>query len=157
MSIQSKIQLNETAPLKRAPLFGVFVRWPEDGEDWIHPLDIGIARHLLPGNRVFRRVDYDADYYRFIYGELSFRARPRMWILIENEGFEVGDSIEIRSQMGKNWPMLAYIKEIVWNHLTKQINYLAVGSGRKIQQPPLARDIHRIPSLNQSCPIRWGE
>ena len=42
-------------PLKMDPQFGYFPWWPEDGDGWVHPEDVAIARSLIPSERVFCR------------------------------------------------------------------------------------------------------
>ena len=133
-----KIRYFESTPLKPPPLYGVFLRWPEDGEDWIHPFDVGIARHLLPGNRVFRRDEFDGVYFQFHYGELKFRARPRIWLVVEHEGFDIGDQVEVKSIKGRNWPQIASIGQVVWEPHKKRIEYLVEGVDRKVERPLVA-------------------
>ncbi|MGI9517568.1 MAG: DUF6960 family protein [Pirellulaceae bacterium] len=110
-------------PLKRPPVYGVFRWWPEDGEEWIHPFDIGIVRQLVPGNRVFRREDLDDDYLLISYGDIQFRVHSTIWYEIDYEGFDVGDNVEIKSRMGQADPFIGRIKDMFWNHRYKQIEY----------------------------------
>ena len=105
------------------PVYGVFLRLPEDNDDWIHPDDIGIARRLIPSNRILKRTFIDASYYRFSYGSDCFRGAGRMWLPIDHEGFDVGDRIEVTSNMGQNWPILGEIAEVRWNRMYQQIEY----------------------------------
>ena len=143
------IRICNSPAIKRIPLFGVFLRWPEDGEDWIHPFDIGVARHLLPGNRVFRRDDCDADYYLYSYGELSFRAKPKLWMLLEHEGFEVGDTVQIKSQFGSAWPCITTICDIHWDQPTRQILYQVEGFGRFPSRRFTATDFEMVQTIHR--------
>ena len=110
-------------PLKRPPVYGVFLWWPEDGEDWIHPFDIGIVRQVVPGNRVFRREDLDHRLLKISYGELTFRVKSTIWYEVKHEGFEVGDYVEVKSRMGQAEPFIGRIKDMVWDHHKKRIEY----------------------------------
>ena len=142
----------ESPPFKKKSfaneaLYGVFLRWPEDGEDWVHPLDIGVARHLLPGNRIFRREQWNSDYYQYHYGKLSFRAKPKLWMLLEHEGFDIDDFVEVKSMMGKNWKVTAKIVDVFWDAYHREIEYSVEGYGRGIQRRFLAGDLMLVPNL----------
>ncbi|TWU04883.1 hypothetical protein [Stieleria varia] len=76
------------------PDYGCFLRWPENGQGFIHPDDVAIATRVLPSNRVMRRVSFDDTYYHFRYGNIRFRLRPCMWLPVRYEGADVGDRIE---------------------------------------------------------------
>ena len=76
------------------PDHGCFLRWPENGQGFIHPDDVAIATRLVPSNRVLRRDSFDDVYYHFSYGKLRFRLRPCMWLSIKHEGADIGDQIE---------------------------------------------------------------
>ena len=47
--------MENTPPLKTDPKYGYFPWWPQDGNDWLHPDDVAIARSMIPSNRMFRR------------------------------------------------------------------------------------------------------
>ncbi len=146
-----KIRYFESTPLKPPPLYGVFQRWPEDGEDWIHPFDVGVARHLLPGNRIFRRAEFDGEFFAFRYGQLMFRARPRIWLIVEHQGFDIGDQVEIRSLMGKNWPQIATINQMLWNSAKRRIEYFVQGVDRSVEKPLQATEIQLVHDLQNAA------
>ncbi len=78
------------------PDYGCFLRWPENGQGFIHPDDTPIATQLIPSPRVLKRVSFDGVYYHYVYGRLRFRLRPAMWLSIRIEEFEIGDQVETK-------------------------------------------------------------
>ena len=80
-------------------------------------------RQLVPGNRVFRREDLNDDYLLISYGDVKFRVRSTIWYEVDYEGFDVGDHVEIKSRMGQADPFIGRIKDMIWNHRYKQIEY----------------------------------
>lgn len=76
------------------PDYGYMSRWPQDGHDFIYPNDLVNARQVIPSNRVFRRDDFDGEYYHCQYGNLTFRLRPCMWLPVRYEGIDIGDPVE---------------------------------------------------------------
>ena len=78
------------------PDYGCFLRWPENGQGFIHPDDTPIATQLIPSPRVLKRVSFDGVYYHYTYGRLRFRLRPAMWLPIRIEEFEIGDQVETK-------------------------------------------------------------
>jgi len=142
----------KNTPLKQPLLYGVFLRWPENGEQWVHPFDIGIARNVLPSYRVFRRAPFDEVYYQYTYGDIVCRAKARMWMVVEHEGFDVGDRVEIKSQMGRNWPMLANIREVLWNPNRRHIEYWLDrndGTNQQFERPYIADQIQLVFDLDR--------
>ncbi len=131
----------ELPPLKRPPAYGVYRWWPEDGEKWIHPFDIGIVRQLIPGTRVFRREDVDSQWSLVSYGNLRFRVKPTIWFEVVYEGFDVGDFVEIKSRMGKAEPFIGRIKEMVWNQRYTRIEYFLYRDRQTQVRAYLAEDL----------------
>ncbi len=76
------------------PDYGCFPRWPENGHGFIHPDDSALVLRLIPSERVFRRDLYDGTYYHYRYGELRFRLKPCLWLKVQSEGIDIGDSVE---------------------------------------------------------------
>lgn len=76
------------------PDFGCFLRWPENGQAFIHPDDVATVTRLIPGPRVLKRLSFDGVYYHYSYGRLKFRLRPTMWLSVKTEGIEIGDQVE---------------------------------------------------------------
>lgn len=147
----------ELPPLKRPPAYGVYRWWPEDGEDWIHPFDIGIVRQLIPGTRVFRREDLDGDYLSVTYGDIHFRVKSTIWYEVEYEGFDVGDYVEIKSRMGKAEPFIGRIKEMVWSQRYARIEYYLYRSDKIQVKAYLAEDLVQSDAIDRVDPERYGE
>ncbi len=78
------------------PDYGTFPRWPGNGNEWIHPDDIEVVMDLIPGDKVFRRDQFDGTYYHYRYGDIRFRLQPCMWLPLENEGIDIGDLVETK-------------------------------------------------------------
>jgi len=76
------------------PDYGCFPRWPEDGDDFIHPDDRSLAARCIPSERVLRRDQFDGTYYHYSYGRLRFRLRPAMWLKVSVDGIDIGDKVE---------------------------------------------------------------
>ncbi|KAA5546188.1 hypothetical protein FYK55_04670 [Roseiconus nitratireducens] len=76
------------------PDYGCLLRWPENGQGFIHPDDVAVATQLIPSPRVFRRVRFDQVYYHYTYGQQRFRLRPVMWLPVRFEGIDIGDQVE---------------------------------------------------------------
>ena len=76
------------------PDYGCFLRWPADGQQFIHPDDVAIVTRCIPSGRVFRRESFDGTYYHFRYGDFLFRLRPCMWNSVRYEGIDMGDMVE---------------------------------------------------------------
>lgn len=76
------------------PDYGYFPRWPQDGDEFIHPDDRKIASSFIPGGRVLRREKFDGTYYHYRYGQTRLRLRPAMWRRIKHDGIDIGDQVE---------------------------------------------------------------
>ncbi|HBJ35551.1 MAG TPA: hypothetical protein DDZ51_12540 [Planctomycetaceae bacterium] len=91
----SKVRVNDAdGVVPVLPDYGVFLRSPADGSDWIHPDDHEIVDGMVPSKRVFCRFLYDGVFYHFRYGEIVFRLRPCLWLPIRGEGIDIGDRVE---------------------------------------------------------------
>ena len=158
---QRPIQLNRG--LKRPPRYGVFLWWPAEGTDWVHPDDVDSIDDWIPSNRVYKCEDVSpeeieeqkqaGDFARLSYGEKKLRIRPVLWLEIQAHGYEIGDQVEIRSKMGKSKPLIGKLKEIRWNRDTKEIEY-TIDSGTRSAprcfavdefQPAFKLDSHLTP------------
>lgn len=105
------------------PDMGVYLTWPEDGLEAIHPEDRGIAEGLIPSNRVFRRTAFDGVYYTVEYGEASFRIKPSLWLQVQDEGLRIGDQVEVPSRMMQAEPMIAVIIDMRYSQDQGCIHY----------------------------------
>ncbi len=122
-------------PLKRAAKYGAYLRWPIDGCDWIHPDDTLIAQQLIPSQRIFRREDLDADYMVLTYADVRIRVRPTMWTEVGTDGYQVGDQVEVRSQLMQRHPAVATIRDILWNPHSQSIEYYLCSGERELRSP----------------------
>lgn len=108
------------------PDCGVYLTWPQDGVEWIHPDDIQLAEELIPSGRVFRRVSFDGIYYRLEYGNKVLRVKPTMWSKVHDQGFWIGDQVEIKGDFLTNEPSIAVITEASYDASTGTIVYTLV-------------------------------
>ncbi|MCC6507966.1 MAG: hypothetical protein IT423_02590 [Pirellulaceae bacterium] len=97
------------------PDYGAYLRWPVAGTDWIHPDDIALAESLIPSARVFRRLQYDGQYYHVQYGTVMLRVRPTMWTQMPVCDVQVGDRVEIISRFGQQDPGIAIVADVLAN------------------------------------------
>lgn len=97
--------------------------WPQDGVEWIHPDDVALVEAWIPSTRVFRRHGFNGEYYRLQYGEQTVRVKPSMWRRVDEEGFSVGDHVEIQSHFYENEPGLGIIKEMRFEKSSNRILY----------------------------------
>jgi hypothetical protein len=110
-------------PLKIDPKYGCFLRWPQDGNDWLHPNDVALARKMIPSQRIFRRDGQEGDFHCLHYGNIMIRARPALWQEVSHEGFDVGDWIEVLSHGMRNEPRTGLIREMLWDEREQAIRY----------------------------------
>ena len=57
--------------MKVDPKYGYYPWWPEDGNDWVHPEDVELARQMIPSPRVFRRDGEQGPFVILHYGDRS--------------------------------------------------------------------------------------
>lgn len=99
------------------PDYGCIPRWPEEGQDFIHPEDVDVATKCFPSERVFRRDRFDGEYYYYSYGEIRFRLRPSMWLEIKTEGLDIGDAVET---VGTSMERELFVAEIWGMHFVRR-------------------------------------
>lgn len=143
--------------LRRPPCYGAYLWWPEEGLDWVHPEDVGLATILIPSNRVFCRQDSEAPYSLLQYGEQKIRVKPTLWFEVESEGYDLDDLVEIKSKMGKLKPMVATIADIFWNRHDRKIDYFLNSAGRRLDRAYRSEDLQMVQALNQAIPVRKME
>lgn len=125
-------------PLKRQSKSGVYLWWSDDVPDWVHPDDHDIVASMVPGKRIFTRLecespeDREQGYSLLRYGEIEFRALPTIWLEVETEGYEVGDLVEIKSRYGKLRPGIATIVDITWNQPRRCVQYFLAKNERRL-------------------------
>ena len=126
------------------PDCGVYLVWPSDSTDWIHPEDVTFAENWIPSTRVFRRHSFDGEYYRMQYGEQILRVKPTLWHRVDDEGFSVGDRVEILSHFQENDPCLGIIKEIRFDKPRNQILYSIESRELPLPRPFVAADLFQL-------------
>lgn len=131
--------------LKIDPKYGFYPWWPEDGDDWLHPEDVELARHLIPSPRVFRRDGAHGPFVVLHYGDLRLRVKRTLWQDVPPEGFEIGDLVEVLSRGQKNTPRTGVIREMSWEPRSGSLRYQIAEAG-----PP-------IPNLYEAADLRHVE
>jgi Family of unknown function (DUF6960) len=131
-------------PLKVDPKYGCFPWWPEDGDDWVHPDDVAMARQMIPSERVFRRDGTSGDYLLMHYGEVALRVRRTLWLEVPHEEFEVGDWVEVLSRGMRNTPRTGTIREMLWDEGAKELRYQILDDGQPIENLYTRADLRHV-------------
>ncbi len=139
----------ELPPLKTDPKYGYFPRWPEEGDDWLHPADVAAARAMIPSGRIFRREGNDGEFGLMHYGDVTLRVRPTLWQEVEPEGFEIGDWVEVRTRGLANEPRTGTIVEIAWDDHAGEIRYQILENGQRIETLYSRNDLKRVEPTSQ--------
>jgi hypothetical protein len=109
--------------IKTPVKYGFFPTWPEDGDAWLHPEDVALARQLLPGPRVFRREAASGPYAVLRYGDIQLRAKPALWQEAAWEGFDLGDWVEVLSRGLQNTPRTGVVCEMEFDSRENALRY----------------------------------
>jgi hypothetical protein len=131
-------------PLKTDPKYGYFPWWPEDGNDWVHPNDVDLARSMIPSGRVFRRDGTDGQYVLLHFGDVTLRVRRTLWQEVPFEGFELGEWVEVLSRGMRNEPRTGQIREMLWDERARGIRYMIAENGVPIEQPYSRDDLRHV-------------
>jgi hypothetical protein len=131
-------------PLKSDPKYGYFPRWPQDGNDWIHPEDVEAARSMIPSGRVFRRDGTSGRYAVLHYGEVQLRVLPALWQEVLPEGLEIGDWVEVVSRGMLNEPRTGTIREVLWDEDSQALHYQIWTNGQPIERLYAREDLQRV-------------
>jgi len=121
---ESKVRVNRAdavAPV--LPDYGVFLRTPGDGSDWIHPEDHAVVDGMVPSRRVFCRFQFSDGFYHFRYGQIIFRLRPCLWLAVRSEGFDIGDMVETTGVGMSQELFVSEITGMIFDHQTGAIRY----------------------------------
>ncbi len=129
--------------------YRVYPRWPENGDAWIHPADVRLARTLIPSARVFRYDGREGLYLVLTYGVHRLRVKPTMRQAIRGDGFDLGDSVEVCSKLGKNRPFVATISEMHWNDRYRVIHYRLRRRDMTLARRYTAADIRPAPAVSR--------
>ncbi|UUO06191.1 hypothetical protein M4951_22900 [Blastopirellula sp. J2-11] len=93
---QRDTQFSESMPLKPDVDYVMLSRWPQDGDDWIHPDDRNLAAGLIPSDRIFRRELQPDGYYELAYGPRKIRIRPVLAEEAPRPAFEIGQVVKLK-------------------------------------------------------------
>ena len=126
------------------PDCGVYLVWPSEGKDWIHPDDIAQVEKWIPSSRVFRRDSFDGTYYRLWYGKQSVRVKPSMWRRVDDEGLSVGDRVEVLAHFLENEPCMGLITEMRFEKSTNRIVYSVESRELLLPRPYMASDLVKL-------------
>lgn len=150
------------APIRQLAKHG-FCLWPDEGADWIHPQDLETATSLLPSKRIFQKTDCldpvlgQLGYCQFQYGEISFRGLPTLWRELRSDGYEVGDTIELKSDNGRLRPLICDISGMFWSQKLQLIEYSLVRNGLPLPRKYVATDFRMSMKISQSPTFRQFE
>ena len=109
--------------MKVDPKYGTYPWWPENGNEWVHPEDVELARQMIPSPRVFRRDGEQEPFVVLHYGDVRLRVMRTLWQEVAWEGYEIGDWVEVLSRGYRNTPRTAVIKEITWDSNARALRY----------------------------------
>ncbi len=123
------------------PDCGAYLVWPCEGIQWIHPEDVEQVEKWIPSSRVFRRHSFDGVYYHLQYGLVSVRVKPTMWRRVDDEGFSVGERVEVLSHFQENDPCLGTIKEMRLDKPSGRIVYTIASRELPLPRPFFAADL----------------
>lgn len=126
------------------PDCGAYLVWPSPGSDWIHPDDIELASQWIPSTRVWRRTQFENGFYLLDYGGRMIRVKPSMWHPVQDEGYTVGDKIEILGRFFENEPCMGKISEIRFHKPSGRIHYTIESRDLVLAKAFLAEDLHRL-------------
>lgn len=127
------------------PRFGYYPWWPEDGDEWLHPDDVELARELIPSMRVYRREGHEGEFDLLHYGEeIRLRVKHTLWQEVEGEGFEVGDWVEVLSRGMHNQPYTGTIRERLWDSHEQGLRYQILVAGKPIPNQYTAEDLRHV-------------
>ncbi|MCO6047149.1 hypothetical protein NG895_24895 [Aeoliella sp. ICT_H6.2] len=109
--------------LKTDPKYGYYPWWPENGDDWIHPEDVELARRMVPSPRVWRRDGQQGEFVVLTYGQHILRVRRTLWKELPYEGFDIGNLVEVRTRGMQNDHRTGTITEMLWDDHTGTLRY----------------------------------
>lgn len=135
--------------IKQEPKYGYYPWWPENGNQWLHPEDVPLARRMIPSQRVFRREGVHGKFLVLHYGELKLRVLRTLWQEVQPEGFEVGDWVEVLSRGKKNTFRTAVIREIIWDKTTSCLRYQVRENDKPIENFYSADDLRHVDPTEQ--------
>ena len=130
--------------MKEEPKYGYYPWWPENGNDWLHPEDVELARQLIPSMRVFRREGEAGQFLVLHYGDQKLRVLRTLWQEVTSEGFEIGDWVEVLSRGQRNTPRTATIRDILWDSKKRALTYQVQENDQPIAKQYTAEDLRHV-------------
>lgn len=130
--------------MKTDPKYGYYPWWPENGDDWIHPEDVELARRWIPSGRVFRRDGEVGPYVILHYGKDRLRVKRTLWQEVPWEGFDIDDHVEVLSRGSLNTPRICVIREVVWDVHDHALRYQVAENDTPIPNYYSADDLRHV-------------
>ncbi len=130
--------------MKIEPRYGYYPWWPEDGNEWLHPEDVELARNMIPSMRVFRREGEQGEFVNLYYGDARLRVKRTLWQEVSGEGYEIGDWVEVLSRGKRNTPRTGVIREMTWNSKERCLQYRITENDKPIPNDFLAEDLRHV-------------
>jgi len=130
--------------MKTDPKYGYYPWWPEDGNEWLHPEDVELARRLIPSMRIFRREGEQGPFVVLHYGNIKLRVKRTLWQEVRAEGIEIGDWVEVLSRGYRNTPRTGVIREILWDDAMRGLSYLLSENGKPIVKCYATEDLRHV-------------
>ena len=129
---------------KPEPRYGYYPWWPEDGDDWLHPEDVELARRMIPSMRVFRREGEQGQFVVLHYGDVRLRVKRTLWKEVGSEGFELGDWVEVLSRGQLNEPRTGTLRERLWDNHARGLRYQLQEGDKSISLFYAAEDLRHV-------------
>jgi hypothetical protein len=140
----SAAEVMTAPPLKMDPQFGYFPWWPEDGDGWVHPEDVAVARSMIPSDRVFCRDGETGPYVVLHYGDVRLRVRRTLWQKVDAPKFGIGDWVEVLTRGQTNALRIGVIREQLWDDRANEVRYQISEAGQPIEQQYSDADLQRV-------------
>ena len=134
--------------MKVEPKYGYYPWWPEDGNDWLYPEDVELARKMIPSMRVFRREGEYGPFLVLHYGDVRLRVKRTLWQEVEYEGFQLGDWVEVLSRGYRNTPRTGVLSEMLWDQPSHGLKYQLKENGKLIAKRYSACDLRHVEPTN---------
>ncbi len=130
--------------LKTDPKYGTYPWWPQDGDDWLHPEDVELARQWIPGPRLFRRDGTQGPFIVLSYGDVRLRVLCTLWQEVAWEGFDIGDWVEVLSRGKRNTPRTGTIREMHCAAPGHPLQYQLQKNGQPVAKFYSANDLRHV-------------
>ena len=154
MSNPNESEQDAPPPLKTDPRYGHFPWWPEDGDDWIHPEDVALARRTIPGPRIWRRDGRQGDFVILSYGDDRLRVLRRLWQETAAPAYAIGDWVEVRPQGMQHDPHTGRVRQVLWDDASQTIRFQIEVVDRPIENNYTADDLKPVDPTVQQPDIR---